>query len=83
MNKHIIANQAGIPSYVDLESLWAEYAPYNSMAEFDQGFADYLAGRRANSSLQNIAAQAYDRGFEAGMKAKRAARWIEQNVGAN
>jgi hypothetical protein len=82
MNKHIVANEAGLPSYVNLEAIWAEYAPYHTMPKFDEGFADYLAGH-PRKEFKGIAAQAYDRGQEAGSRAMRAARWIEQSVGAN
>lgn len=82
MNKHIVANEAGLPSYIDLEAIWAEYAPYHTLPKFDEGFADYLAGR-FGKEYQDVDGQAYDRGMEAGIKAMRAARWIEQNVGAN
>jgi hypothetical protein len=81
--KHIARNEAGLPSYVNLEAIWAEYAPYHTMAKFDEGFADYLAGRFGDKGYRNVDAQAYDRGMEAGSRAMRAARRIEQNVGAN
>jgi hypothetical protein len=83
MNKHIVANEAGLPSYVNLEAIWAEYAPYHTMPKFDEGFADYLAGRFGTKNYRGVEGQAYDRGLEAGSRAMRSARWIEQHVGAN
>ena len=83
MNKHIVANEAGLPSYVNLEAIWAEYAPYNKMPKFDEGFADYLAGRNRYMEFNGVEGQAYDRGLEAGSRAMRAARWVEENAGLN
>lgn len=82
MNKHIVANEAGLPSYVNLEATWAEYAPYHTMPKFDEGFSDYLVGR-FGKEYRGVDAQAYDRGMQAGMQVMNAARWIERNVGTN
>lgn len=69
-------------AYVNTQQIKAQYAPYNTIPAFEQGYADYLAGR-ASRELQGVAGQAYDRGYEAGMKVQRANQWVEQNVGAN
>ncbi len=82
MNKHIVANEAGLPSYVNLEAIWAEYAPYNKMPKFDEGFSDYIAGTK-HKEYSNLDGQAYDRGYEAGSRVMQAARWVEQNVEVN
>lgn len=69
-------------AYVNIQEIKTSYAPYNRFPKFEQGYADYLAGNKAKE-LSGIDGQAYDRGFDAGMKVVRAARWVEQNVGAN
>lgn len=81
-NMHIAANDAGIPAYVDLEALWKGYAPYDNFPEFYEGFGNYLLGKH-DRQYDGVQAQAYDRGLEAGSRAMRSARWIQDNVGCN
>lgn len=69
-------------SYINIEAIKAEYAPYNTMAAFQAGYQDYMDGTKP-FDLDGVDGQAYDRGQEAAMKVNRAARWIEENVGAN
>jgi hypothetical protein len=69
-------------SYINVQEIKDRYAPYNSLRTFEDGYADYMAGRNL-LSLGGVAGQAYDRGAEAAMKVKQAERWIETNVGAD
>lgn len=47
----------------------AEYAPYDSYAEFEVGRADYVAGRYRNPyGTTGVAAQGWDRGSEFAMR---------------
>jgi hypothetical protein len=48
-----------------------QYAPYNGLPEFWQGYREYLRGERTD--LENVPAQAYDRGAEMAMKLERGA----------
>lgn len=80
---YIAASAAGVPSYVSVEAICAQYVPYHTMPKFTEGFRDYLNGTRHDADLTGVDGQAYDRGLEAGMKTMRQAQWIEQNVGAN
>jgi hypothetical protein len=43
-----------------------EYRPYDTMPEFDEGFADYQA-RRRDKDYDGVAGQAYDRGANAAL----------------
>jgi hypothetical protein len=43
-----------------------EYRPYDTMPEFDEGFADYQA-RRRDKAYDGVAGQAYDRGANAAL----------------
>ena len=45
----------------------AEYAPYNTMPEFQRAAQDYM-DRIARNMGNGVAAQAYDRGLEAAMR---------------
>jgi hypothetical protein len=52
----------------------AEYAPYHTMKEFAEGYADYLEHRyqdRYRREDQGLQAQAWDRGMEAAMRFTR------------
>ncbi len=69
-------------AYLDIDALKAEYAPYHTMPEFQQGFDDYNMGELA-SDIGGVAGQAYDRGAEAAMRIARARDWTARNVGAN
>ena len=71
------------PAYVNVEEIKAEYAPYHTMIEFEQGYADYMAGKVPAFDIPGVAAQAYDRGGNAAMQVLAAARWVETNVGSN
>jgi len=51
--------------------LWAEYAPYHLMPEFEYGYDDYGSGSPPLESLGGIRQQAYDRGLECAMRAIR------------
>lgn len=72
-----------IPAYIDVQAIKAEYAPYNTHPQFEQGYNDYMAGTTRISSPDQVSGQAYDRGMNAALKVRRQAYWIEQNVGAN
>lgn len=77
-------NELNIPAYIDVAAIRAAYAPYDRFAEFQIGFVDAMRARRAATNMgSGIAAQGYDRGYEAGCKIRRQAHWIERNVGAN
>ena len=67
--------------YVNVQEIKARYAPYHTMPEFEQGYADYMAGKIFIANIPGVGGQAYDRGAEAAMKVKNAARWVEVNVG--
>lgn len=52
----------------------AEYAPYNTMPEFNEGTTDYLEGRyeeRYHRANEGLKAQAWDRGMEAASRFTR------------
>lgn len=69
-------------SYINIAEIKTSYAPYHRFPRFEQGYADAMAGNHAKD-FENVEGQAYDRGYEAGRKVQSAARWVEQNVGAN
>jgi hypothetical protein len=49
----------------------ADYAPYHTFPEFDQGITDYMEGRYDNpysDPKQGVAAQAWDPGSEYAMR---------------
>jgi hypothetical protein len=49
-----------------------KYAPYHLMPEFERGRLDYHRGEIANPfPADSVAAQAWDRGAEAQMRAER------------
>ena len=48
----------------------ADYAPYHTFPEFDQGIDDYMSGRFDNP-YDGVAAQAWDRGSEYAMRVVR------------
>ena len=79
-----IAAQVRVPGYVNIEAICADYAPYHDLKEFNDGFIDYLDGRHGRSNLRDgVERQAYDRGYEAGMRVRRFASWVDENVGVN
>jgi hypothetical protein len=47
------------------------YAPYHAMAEFKQGYDDYVAGHVPAFDIPGVAGQAYDRGGECAMRRMR------------
>ena len=49
-----------------LAAIRHEYRPYDTMPEFDEGFADYRA-RRRDKDYDGVAGQAYDRGANAAL----------------
>jgi hypothetical protein len=61
-----------------LTAIVAEYAPYNTMEAFGEGFVAYQHGN-LNNPHQGVRAQAWDRGAEAAMRYQRA----EAQVGWN
>lgn len=69
-------------SYINIEAIKQAYAPYNRFPKFEQGYADAMAGNGFRE-YADVEGQAYDRGYEAGRKVQSAARWVEENVGAN
>lgn len=70
-------------SYLNETAIRAEYAPYHTMPEFQQGIDYYRAGKVPSFSIPGVAGQAFDRGAECAMRIARAERWIEENVGLN
>lgn len=74
-----------IPAYVDVAKIKASYAPYHQYPAFEFGYESYIRGYSLVNpkSLSAINQQAFDRGYEAGMKVMAAARWVETNVGSN
>ena len=63
-----------------IETLAAEYAPYNTMQAFAEGVADYQSGKKL-SERQGMDAQAYDRGAECAMRVARHNRRIAEQGG--
>jgi hypothetical protein len=57
---------------MQLSEILYSYRPYNSMREFNDGFNAYRQGTRNPHDPNSVAAQAFDRGLEAGM------RWARQ-----
>jgi hypothetical protein len=79
-----IAAHVRVPAYVNIEAICAEYVPYTEIKEFNTGFADYLDGQLCNTAHRGgVEQQAYERGYEAGMRVMKFARWVDENVGAN
>jgi hypothetical protein len=74
--RQVIADSVRVPAHVNVEAICQEYAPYHEMAEFTVGFRDYLEGELCNTAHRGVEQQAYDRGYEAGMRVMRFARWI-------
>lgn len=58
--------------YLDLAALKAEYAPYDRNPIFDVGMVQAFAGTGWCSPVHGVDQQAYDRGRECGMRARRA-----------
>ena len=56
------------------DAIKAEYAPYNTFPEFQEGFDDWTAGKAYDSKYRGVAAQAYDRGCEAAVRVIQAER---------
>jgi hypothetical protein len=55
--------------------LVAEYRPYDTMPEFQEGWDDYMGQRMSLTKHQDgVAGQAYDRGLEAAMRWRRMGR---------
>ena len=69
-----IANQVRVPAYVNIEVICAEYAPFNEIKEFNAGFADYLDDKLCDIGHRGVEQQAYDCGYEAGMRVMRCSR---------
>lgn len=79
-----IAAEFRVPTYVNVEAICGEYAPYHEMSEFNEGFADYLNGELCDTKHgRGVEGQAYARGYEAGMRVIKFTRWVAQNVGSN
>lgn len=60
-----------------------EYAPYDTLVEFAEGYAAYgftSVNPYDGSQHKGYKAQAFDRGLECAMRVQR---WNDQNVGAN
>lgn len=55
-----------------------EYAPYNTFPEFNEGMEAY--GKGSHCPYDGVAGQAWDRGYECGMRIQR---WSDDNVGWN
>jgi hypothetical protein len=53
-----------------LAELRNEYRPYDTLPEFNDGFASY-AEMKFSNPYDGVGAQAWDRGLECAMKAKR------------
>ena len=54
---------------VQVYELRGEYAPYDRMPEFNEGYADYNASYSQNPHPQDGSkAQAWDRGYECAMR---------------
>jgi hypothetical protein len=49
-----------------LTAICKQYEPYDTIAEFGEGFVDYQA-RRRDKNYDGVAGQAYDRGANAAM----------------
>lgn len=64
-----------------INEIRSEYAPYDKMPAFDQGFQDYRAGLAFEHC--GVAGQAYDRGQECAMRFQRQENWERDNVGPN
>lgn len=76
-----IADEFRVPSYFDIEAICGEYAPYHETKEFNEGFTDYLVGELCDTKHgKGVEGQAYDRGYEAGMRVMRFTRWIRENA---
>lgn len=72
------------PAYIDIDAIKSQYAPYDKMIEFSIGMGAYQNGcYEAPKGFSGVQQQAFDRGLEAAMKIRQAARWVEQNVGSN
>jgi len=81
--RQTVADFVRVPGYVNIEAICREYAPYHEIAEFNVGFCDYLNGELCNTAHRGVEQQAYDRGYEAGMRVMKFTRWIGENVGSN
>lgn len=66
---------------INAEAIKAEYAPYNKMPEFQQGYDYYVAGKVPAFDIPGVAGQAFNRGAEAAMRVQRAEQWVKDNVG--
>jgi hypothetical protein len=66
-----------------IEEMRAEYAPYDTMKEFDEGFAAYSRGEYVDRYTNGLKGQAFDRGAECAMCWNRQLDWERDNVGAN
>jgi hypothetical protein len=64
----------------NLPSIAKEYAPYDTLAEFAEGYAAYGTSLQRFNKYDGYKAQAFDRGLECAMRVKR---WIDRNVGAD
>ena len=54
-----------------LDELAREYAPYDRMPEFWQGFDDYNCGSDIHMRHDGVQGQAYDRGRECAMRYRK------------
>ncbi len=54
-----------------VEQIKAEYAPYNKMPEFEEGYLMYMFGKVPAYEIGGVAGQAFDRGAEAAMRVSR------------
>jgi hypothetical protein len=72
-----IADSVRVPAHVNIEAICQEYAPYHSLPEFNVGFRDYLNGELCDTAHRGVEQQAYDRGYEAGMRVTKFARKLD------
>lgn len=66
-----------------INELRNEYAPYDKMPEFDEGFAAYERGEYFGRAMGGVQQQAFDRGAECSMRWNRQLDWERDNVGSN